>query len=99
MQSKQEYVILLSNVIANTFMVCRNKHHGYVDIIKGELKRILLQTDFDNTDGIYEHILDFFSRTNTDMYPEDIEELARITQLSVNSSIAEFMCTELTELW
>lgn len=98
MQSKHEYIILLSNVIANSFVVCRNRHHGYVDIIKEELKRILLQTNFDNTDGIYEHILDFFSRTKTDMNLKDIEELARITQLSVKSSISEFMYTELMEL-
>jgi len=88
MKSKNEYVTLLSSVVAASFVVTKNKKDGIIQHIELELKRILLQTDFDNIECIYEYILDFFTRPeNDDISPEDIEELARITQLSVTNTI------------
>jgi len=88
MKSKNEYVTLLSSVVAASFVVTKNKKDGIIQHIELKLKRILLQTDFDNIECIYEYILDFFTRPeNDDISPEDIEELARITQLSVTNTI------------
>jgi len=95
MKSKNEYVTLLSNIVAASFVVTKNKKDGIIGHINSELNRILLQTDFDNIECIYEHILDFFTRTDDNMSPEDIEELARITQLSVTHTIGSMFEMEI----
>lgn len=98
MESKNEYITLLSSIVAASFVVTKNKGNGLIYHIELELKRILSQTDFDNIECIYENVLDFFSRIDDNMTPEDIEELARITQLSVTSTIGNLLGLELASL-
>lgn len=87
MKSKTEYVTLLSNIVATSFAVHYGKENNTMGLINTELQRILMQTDFDDINCIYEHILDFFSRTDKAMNPKEIEELARITQICVTRTI------------
>lgn len=97
MKSKKEYGIMVSTSVATSFEVVHGKEVGSMGRVKHELVRILMQADFDNINTIYENILDFFTRVNDNIFIDEleIEELARITQIVVNSTIKKYLTSKI----
>jgi hypothetical protein len=95
MNSKNQYISIISSVIAATYLTVTGIDHKLLPLIKRELTRILRQTDFNKLDNVYDYVVDFFTRVDQRITLNNIEDLAKITELTINNTISDFMSTSI----